>query len=182
MGQHPACPVGAARWAPLTTDGTFGPEAGPQHMQGDFAAVPCRSNIMDGKTGKALVRANWATGRSAFARLNAIPTKLNGVRGFRRVGGREPRKALPWPSPAMPRGGPFGPPLGLPPPDHAARVFGRAFQALSAVIALRAPSSVRKRMEWTLWYFNSHPPSAASSHSRCSCSSRHISRISSSCA
>ena len=33
--------VGVARRAPLTADGTFGPQACPHQMAGDFAATPC---------------------------------------------------------------------------------------------------------------------------------------------
>lgn len=33
--------VGAARWAPLTTDETFGLQVCPQRMPGGFAAAPC---------------------------------------------------------------------------------------------------------------------------------------------
>lgn len=40
LGRHLGRPVGIARWAPLTTDGTFGPQVDPQLMQGDFAATP----------------------------------------------------------------------------------------------------------------------------------------------
>ncbi len=40
VGRHLDRPVGAARWAPMTTDGTFGPQVCPQRMPGDFAAAP----------------------------------------------------------------------------------------------------------------------------------------------
>ena len=66
---------------------------------------------------------------------------------------------------------------------HAAfGLAGRVFHAFSAVIALRAPSVVRKRMESTLKNVLSHPVRASSSQTRAPCTSRHNSRIRSSCA
>jgi len=44
MRRHLGRLVGVARWAPLTTDGTFGPQVGPQQMQGDFAATPWKED------------------------------------------------------------------------------------------------------------------------------------------
>jgi len=58
---------------------------------------------------------------------------------------------------------------------------GRAFRAFSAVIALRAPSSVRKRRRDTFRYF-ANQPVAASSHVFRRCNSRHNPRIRSGCA
>lgn len=44
MRQHLGHLVGAARWAPLTTDGTFGPQVCPQQIAGRL----CRNALIQG--------------------------------------------------------------------------------------------------------------------------------------
>lgn len=110
--QHLNCLVGAARRAPLTVDGTFGGQAPPQHLPGDFAAVPW-ATVYRARAGRNHDRTRRTGSRPharTFPALPPVPVASFGPRAgpFRAIS-----RAFRWPvAPSSQRKGQFpaGPP------------------------------------------------------------------------